>query len=303
MSPRISTEAMDRTTHSTAKSASADQTHSPLSIGQPDHASSTDSVNPLLYLDPVASLERYRVAYFRLEELLLIPNRSSRVCEPSEQHHAATVASDLALREEAIATAPNPVGSDTGGFVENRASSSSAEAVETPVVVAELVVPHVSEVPPIEVVTGSATELPRVSGDLCPDQARWERFAEWDMEFWVKNDTRRRLYTEVLVDFIQNEMESYSEVRNAIYQARMNGSTLSDTQKERLRYRAEEMAQDRDVSLLLCFNSAFCALSQADQDMLGRILNRSRFDIEFKKIRKAFAAGLLREVELDSTGM
>jgi hypothetical protein len=103
------------------------------------------------------------------------------------------------------------------------------------VVVGELVVPHVSEVPPIEVVTGSTAELPRVSEDLCPDQARLVRFAEWHMELWIKDD----------------------------------------------------------------FNSRFCALSQADQGMLGRMLNTSRFDAEFKKMRKAFAAGLLREVEVD----
>lgn len=299
MSPRISTEAMDRTTHSTAKSASADQTHSPLSIGQPDHASSTDSVNPLLYLDPDASLERYRVAYFRLEELLFIPNRSSKVCEPSEQHHAATEEPDTALQDEEVAPSPNPLGSNICGSQENSATSSSAPPVEMPVVVEELVVPHVSDVPPIEVVTGSTAELPRVSEDLCPDQARLVRFAEWHMELWVKDDTKRRLYTDVLRDFIQHETESYSEVRKAIYQARMDGSALSDMQRESFRYRAEEMAQEIGVSLLICFNSRFCALSQADQGMLGRMLNTSRFDAEFKKMRKAFAAGLLREVEVD----
>lgn len=112
------------------------------------------------------------------------------------------------------------------------------------------------------------------------------------------DEKRKRVLGDVLSNFIQSVIQSYGEIRDAVYQERRNGLSLTDMQKERVRYMAEELAIEMDASHLISFSRTFCAIPKSEQKYLTRLLDGSMFDREFKEVRKAFAAELLKEIEV-----
>jgi hypothetical protein len=142
--------------------------------------------------------------------------------------------------------------------------------------------------------TDSVVARPRLDDDLTFDRDRFEMFAHVTVEVLVPNKELCESYKTLMSRFIRNYEPVFSSLREEIYRFRTEASPSIEDQRFRLECIANELIVSARASDLIAL--AVPEFREIDEDF-PTLFDQSDFETKFNKMRAAFGAAVLREIQ------
>jgi hypothetical protein len=150
-----------------------------------------------------------------------------------------------------------------------------------------------------EVQTGSVAKMPRLGNDLTIDPRKLELMGHAMVDANISDKDLNGWYKMVMSEFVKSYVGTFSKVRKEIYEARMDGSNMTEMQKEKFKFLADELGTEVKVSDLVQLDySKFSLPFTEDLDSrFRRVIDGSKFQKALNQMKAEFAAALTKEIE------
>ncbi len=153
--------------------------------------------------------------------------------------------------------------------------------------------------PKVEVKTGSVASMPRLGQDLTIDPRKLELMGHAMVDANISDKDLNGWYKMVMSEFVKSYVGTFSKVRKEIYEARMDGSNMTEMQKEKFKFLADELGTEVKVSDLVQLDySKFSLPFTEDLDSrFRRVIDGSKFQKALNQMKSEFATALTKEID------
>lgn len=153
--------------------------------------------------------------------------------------------------------------------------------------------------PKVEIKTGSVAIMPRLGKELTIDPRKLELMGHAMVDANISDKDLNAWYKMVMTDFVKSYVGTFSRVRKEIYEARMDGLDMTEMQKEKFRFLADELGQEVQVSDLVQLDYSKFSLPFTDEldDRFKRLIDGSKFQKALNQMKAEFAGALNKEID------
>ena len=153
--------------------------------------------------------------------------------------------------------------------------------------------------PKVEVKTGSVASMPRLGKDLTIDPRKLELMGHAMVDANISDKDLNAWYKMVMSEFVKSYVGTFSKVRKEIYEARMDGSNMTEMQKEKFKFLADELGTEVKVSDLVQLDYSKFSLPYTEEldTRFRRVIDGSKFQKALNQMKAEFATALTKEIE------
>ena len=158
---------------------------------------------------------------------------------------------------------------------------------------------HPSDGPKVDVQTGSVATMPRLGKDLTIDPRKLEMMGHAMVDANISDKDLNAWYKMVMSEFVKSYVGTFSKVRKEIYEARMDGSNMTEMQKEKFKFLADELGTEVKVSDLVQLDYSKFSLPYTEEldTRFRRVIDGSKFQKALNQMKAEFATALTKEIE------